>query len=393
MTVKATFLFDSPQAEVASLIVERMSISTATSILTGFATPDGVNSIAAPIIARPLSIADIVIGAATYPGFEALDDLLAAGVPAARLHVHLGHTQLSGGRKNPFKRFHPMLHSKLYYMELGNREACALVGSHNVTSFALRGLNGEAAVLLEGGVDSFEFQQIRDHIAKARDQSVTYSSDMKEGFAWWTREFIDGMRAEVALPQESTITRTIIIFATVKGGGQPKLGDHLYFEIPSGIEQIESLKTETHLFIFDTLPSSAGEAIDRIANAKAAFNCMTLGAENKQGNREVTADWRVDRASLPVLMPVANRTFRPQTVVGMQQVRAEVRSSAVGPFEYYFDRPRVAWEPVLSSDVRLLPAPLTIGSEAQLNVPRLASTGASWSLVTGLRPRADAPIE
>ena len=29
---------------------------------------------------------------------------------------------------------------------------------------------------------------------------------------------------------------------------RPKTGDHLYFEIPAGIEQIESLKTETHLF-------------------------------------------------------------------------------------------------------------------------------------------------
>src|SRR5258708_39132784 len=100
MTVKATFLFDSPQAEVASLIVERMSISTATSILTGFATPDGVNSIAAPVIARPLSIADIVIGAATYPGFETLDDLLAAVVPAARCHGPPRGTRLFGARQH-----------------------------------------------------------------------------------------------------------------------------------------------------------------------------------------------------------------------------------------------------------------------------------------------------
>jgi hypothetical protein len=59
----------------------------------------------------------LVVGAATYPGFEALDNLLTAGVPPDRLHVHLGHTAETGGHKNLFARFHPMLHSKVYYAD------------------------------------------------------------------------------------------------------------------------------------------------------------------------------------------------------------------------------------------------------------------------------------
>ncbi len=70
------------------------------------------------------------------------------GVPLDRIRVHLGHTRESGTKKHPFVRHHPMLHSKIYYMEMPNDEACAFIGSHNVTSFALRGLNGEAAVML-----------------------------------------------------------------------------------------------------------------------------------------------------------------------------------------------------------------------------------------------------
>ncbi len=35
----------------------------------------------------------------------------------------------------------------IYYMELPGGDACAFIGSHNVTAFALTGLNGEAAVL------------------------------------------------------------------------------------------------------------------------------------------------------------------------------------------------------------------------------------------------------
>jgi HNH endonuclease len=61
--------------------------------VTGFATPGGLKALADPIKARPGSVTAIVIGAATYPGFQALDELASAGVPLNRLHVHLGRIQ------------------------------------------------------------------------------------------------------------------------------------------------------------------------------------------------------------------------------------------------------------------------------------------------------------
>ncbi len=73
----------------------------------------------------------------------------------------------------------------------------------------------------------------------------------------------------------------------------------------------------------------------------------------------------------------------------MQQVRAEVKSAAIGPFEYYFDRPRVAWDPVLSSEEGILPAPINVQPGVEPDVPQLGYDGPSWSLVTGLKPRAD----
>jgi len=160
----------------------------------------------------------------------------------------------SGGKKNPFVRFHPMLHSKIYYMELAGGNACAFIGSNNATAFALGGLNGEAAVLLEGETASPEFATIRAHIEKARSQVVQYTPDFKEAYAWWMREFIDGLRAEIRIPQDWTTIRTLLLFASAPPGSRPATGDQIYFEIPAGIEQIESLKTETHLFLFDTLP-------------------------------------------------------------------------------------------------------------------------------------------
>ena len=167
-------------------------------------------------------------GCGNLSGFEALDGLLAAGVPPDRLHVHLGHTSETGGRKNPFARYHPMLHSKVYYMELPGGNACAFIGSHNVTAFALTGLNGEAAVLLEGPTASPEFDKVRQHIDTARSQSVVYTPAMKEAFAWWTREFIDGMKAEMKIPQDWSTVRTILLFASAARGepsqdGRPPL--------------------------------------------------------------------------------------------------------------------------------------------------------------------------
>lgn len=163
MPLKATVLFDLPQREIASLLVDRMEQSKETSIVTGFATPGGLEIISDPIKSRPISLKTIVVGAATYPGFQTLDDLLAAGVSPDCMRIHLGHTAATGGKKHPFARYHPMLHSKVYYMEFADSSACAFVGSHNLTSFALGGLNGEAAVLLEGSVNAAEFDKIRTH--------------------------------------------------------------------------------------------------------------------------------------------------------------------------------------------------------------------------------------
>lgn len=239
-------------------------------------------------------------------------------------------------------------------MEHADGSASAFIGSHNLTAFALGGLNGEAAVLLEGAREAPEFEKVRQHIATARSQAVVYSSAMKEAYAWWTREFIEGMKAEMKLPQDGTTVRTILLFASAARGDRPKTGDNLYFEIPEGIEQIESLKTETHLFLFDTLPATPWQALDLASSASAHYTCITLGAENKQGNKELVAQWRIDLTPRPLLNRVAGGTHRPSPPAGMQQVRAEIKAPSVEAFEYLFEREGMAWDPELTSDGELL---------------------------------------
>lgn len=390
MLLNATVLFDLPQREIASLIVDRLEKSNQTSIITGFATPGGLETISEPITARPDSLKTLIVGAATYPAFQALDDLLAAGIAPDCLRVHLGHTSKTGGRKNPFARYHPMLHSKIYYMELQDSKACAFIGSHNMTSFALTGLNGEAGVLLEGPSNSSEFDKLRLHINTAQSQAMQYVPGMKEAYGWWMREFIDGLRAEVKLPQDWNSVRTIILLASAEGRQRPKVGDQLYFEIPAGIQQIESLKTETHLFIFDMLPNTPWQALHGTRSSCARYTCTTLGAENRQGNIELVADWRIDENPRPLLRPVPSRTFRPQTPAGKQQVRAEVKSQNVIPYEYLFERQIAEWDPEFADDSPLLPKVDDSRGIALAEARAGDRVTGGWKLVTGLVTRQEA---
>lgn len=392
MALTTTVLFDRPQKEIASLVVRHLNRSSQTSLVTGFATPSGLAAISAPILARPTSLKTFVLGAATYPAFEALDGLIASGIPRDRLHIHLGHTYRTGGHKNPYARFRPMLHSKIYYMEYPDQTAAAFIGSHNLTAFALTGLNGEGAVLLEGPKTLPEFDYVRRHIDEAQRQAVLYSPDMKEAYAWWTREFLDGLIAEIGLPRDGDSKRTILLFVEAQKAYRLKEGDHVYFELPDGIA-IDSFNTEVHLFLFDTLPADPWAALTAASSSVAKYTCAILGAENKQGNVEVRADWHIDGAKRPVLKFVPGATHRPIARSGMQQVRAEVGSASVAPFEYLFQRERRQWFPEISDEEQVTPVFEKSNSSALILSRGGDRAGPAWKLVTNLVTREEGAVE
>lgn len=379
-----TVLFGTPQREIASRINGKLSACVSANIITGFLTPSGIKSIVGPIRTRPNLLAGFVVGSATYPGFQGLDELVTLGVPLERIRVHLGHTRQSGTPKNPFVRHHPMLHSKVYYMELPDSQACAFIGSHNVTSFALNGLNGEAGVILEGPREDDVFKEVRQHIATATNQAVPYSPEMKEAFAWWTQEFLDGLKAEIAVPRDWATVRTILIFAAGTKGDRPRTGEHLYFEIASGIEQIQSLKTEVHLFLFTTLPSDPWEALQRAATADAKYTCTVIGAENLGANRELTVNWRIEPSPRPTLLRVPSGILRPNPASGMQQVHAQVEGLSVKPYEYLFERARTSWWPKFSDREELFPEGETDEAFPIQDVRWQRRTDDGWKLVTHL---------
>ena len=96
-------------------------------MVTGFLTVEGAKVLLPALHSSPSKLKTLVVGAGTYRGFEALDELLSNGVSRDCLHIHLGYTRptTSAKAKHSFYRYHPMLHSKVSLFEMANGEAVA----------------------------------------------------------------------------------------------------------------------------------------------------------------------------------------------------------------------------------------------------------------------------
>ena len=342
-SVEATVLFETPQSQIASLVRSRLEQCESASLVAGFVTVDGINAISDPLFSRPGKLELLVIGAGTHKAFEACDRLIRAGVEGKRLQVHLGFTRRSGGG---FAKYHPMLHSKVYLMEMPGGRACVFIGSHNLTGFAMKGLNGEAGVLLEGASSAREFDDVRAHIAEAATQAVEYEPSMKEAYNWWAVEFLGGLKGHIDdRPKDDRGSPTIVVLAACLGSGLPAEEDVVYFEIP---DAITAMRKEVHLFLFDELPASPELALDQRKTARSVLRGVVVGLEDGRGGVELVADWQVRlRGGTSTLAATTERRVRPAPRDGMQQVRVEVLGVADEDLQYEPLRPKRSWSPIL----------------------------------------------
>lgn len=380
MTVNVQVLFDRPQREIASLIRDKLAKCESAALIAGFVTVEGIKAIGAPLKRSPGKLDAFVVGAGTYKAYEVFDQLIAAGVDPAKLFVHLGHSRATTGRKakNRFFRYHPMLHSKIYFFEMPDEQAAAFIGSHNLTGFALLGLNGEASVLLEGPASAPEFLTIREHIDASKGQATAYSPGMKDAYSWWTAEFLDALRAKANdFPRDGETRSTIVVIAS-RVGSMPKNDDTVYFEIPAALGKIQSLLAEVHLYVFDTFPPSPTVALTLLDRAKGAYRCETTGLEVEGGGVELRADWFIDDRALPELKDTPGQ-LRPTPSTGMQQVRVKIAGGLSKSFEYLFQSATAKWEPIFNTSNRL------VTSEEDRSL--LSSDAGEWYLVSGLKPQ------
>lgn len=354
--------------------------------MAGFMTVEGIDAILPPIQSAPAKIASIVIGAGTFRAYDAFDRLLALGVAPDRLRVHLGHSrQTTSAARYSFYRYHPMMHSKVYYFEFADGSAAAFVGSHNITGFALCGLNGEAGVLMKGPVSEAVFADIRQHLCSAITGSVVYDPNQRDGYAWWAGQFMEGFADKFNdLPREGEAKNTLVILAEAGEQQLPSTGDVVYFELPSAVK-LQSLRAEVHLYVFDNLPSSPQQALNMLATARASYWCKTIGVEDDRGGTELRAAWQI-KGARPVLHRAA-RPFRPNPGVDMQQVRVKTVGEVYGDFEYLFERGKPAFEPVFSEKEELTLQAHFAERSQSLNV--VPPEHYPWFRVTGLRRKEE----
>lgn len=380
MALTTTVLFDSPQQEIATTIRREIALADKIWIVVGFATVEGIKAIEQPLAVNVDSLQAFLVGAATFKAFEALDQLLAQGLPPDRLHVHLGRSRPSNGR-HAFYRYHPMLHSKIYYMERTDGSAVAFIGSHNATGFALHGLNGEAAVMLLGPQSDPQFEVIRTHIHRALEESSAYSPAMKEAYAWWTHEFFEGLSDKANdLPRDGESKNTIVILCQLDSR-LPKKNDIIYLELPQALGKVQSLRAEVHLFAFERLPADPYVALSSLAEAKGSYWCKILGIETDRGGRELTAHFAVLDHMNPMLS-IASQPFRPSPSPGMDQVRVQVCNDVWEQFEYLFSKGKRQWWPIYAEDKAV-----QVQSEAAnalVKLDLIPQEHLPWFLVIGL---------
>lgn len=349
MSVTATFLHAYPHTKIATMVRERLVGCRDAQIVSGFATPDGIDALRAKASAGKIS--RLVLGAATFKAFEALDDLIEAGLSAMAARVHLGHSRRTGGRKHPFERLRPMLHSKVYLFDMPDGSSAAFVGSHNLTGFALRGMNGEAGVLLEGDASDPVFADVRAHVEESFSQAVKYDATLKEAYARWYAEYLDRVRVETSdMPRDYESRKTIILLAELGRGDSPKVGERFYFELDKRIEEVKAIDTEVHLHLFLTAPATPRDALRMVTSASKSVVATVEALDSGAGSVEVNADWFIDDSGGPTLRPTV-RPFRPTLSSGKQQVRALIKSELNDTYEYLFEVDADNWEPILGDKV------------------------------------------
>ena len=377
--VEARVLFETPQYEIASLVRSRLEECESASLVAGFVTVDGIDAISNPLVAYPDRLELLLIGAGTHRAFQACDRLIAAGVERKRLQVHLGFTRRSG---RGFAKYHPMLHSKVYLMEMIGGGACAFIGSHNLTGFAMKGLNGEAGVLLEGPSSAKEFDAVRAHIAEAARQAVEYDPSMKDAYNWWAVEFLGGLRSHIDdRPKDDRGSPTIVVLAECPGSALPSDGDVIYFEIP---DAIRAMRREVHVFLFDELPTSPTQALDQVDAAKCVFRGEVIGLEDGSGGVELLADWEVQIGrNRSKLVPTMDGRVRPSPREGMQQVRVELRGVPDEGLVYLPVPPRKSWVPVLDQMGAIVET-ISFESADDADVAEVALEAMNWQRVIGL---------
>ena len=335
-----TFLFDEPRSEIAAHILERASKAEAIDIVTGFATLDGLKKIIQPIEKDPQKLRSIVIGKATTRACDALDYLDKIKVPKDRLKIHLGfakdNTHLRNGEK-----YRPMIHSKLIYLDLPDNKACAFIGSHNLTAFALSGENGEAGVLIEGDRDDENLKKVKKQINAINNDASIYDPKKRGLYIQWNQNYMIGFQSEM-FPEEDKDPRTVLIFATTQNC-DPEINKNISIKLSkSSFPNIQG--AEVHLYIFDELPKNAKEAYYKRENSQKKFIGKIEDANSNKREGNLVINYSILDNENPCIIEQGNLVLISEPDKNENRCIFTINSILSGDYEY--DRKNPALKPI-----------------------------------------------
>jgi hypothetical protein len=383
MAVSIELLHALPQREVYTRIRNLIRTSSKVSIAVGFLTEAGVSLISSAITPNPNVLNSLVVGATTLKACDGLDQLLAFGVPPSNLKVYLGHTRPV--RNSGFTKYHPMMHSKVYLFE-SDDVASAIVGSHNMTGFALTGQNSEASLLISGDRKDPVFDEIRSHLASIETGAQQYDPTKSHAYAWWFRQLFNGYMFKVLYGDGEDgveYKRNVVAIAISIQAEAPRIGDIIYVEVPQEFKIMRALGEEVHFYVLSQLPVSVEQGLTQLAACPIAFTGHVKGS-NEDGIQQGRAEWIIRDLSNPILQRT-NGTVNPVSGPNEIQVFIRIDRYLHERYKYIFDVGK-SWEPVYDndsiSDVVVIPE---IGDRLEkLNL--IPSEHLPWKKVVDLTP-------
>lgn len=382
--MNAEFLFGKPQQELASEIASYIARAKRYSIVVGFLTEEGVALLADAIQANLEALEVLVIGSCTHKAFNGLDNLINLGVNPDKLYIHLGFSRTSTG-KSPFIQYHPMMHSKVYLFELQETNV-AIVGSHNMTGFALSGQNGEAAVRIEFATNHKSYRDVKSHISAAVSEAANYDPSMKLAYAWWYQQYTKGLQSKIlyGTGEEGVEGRNTILAITTSPDNKdlPKPGEIIYMEVPRSFEVLKFLGEQVHLYVLDKLPQNTREALAQVGTSRYAFEARVIGTNTEGVVQQGRTNWLIRDFRNPVLERSTGSISTAPNSNNLQSF-VEITSSLQQRYEYLFENAN-RWEPIYASKEEVIPSAEHREVFARLGL--IPPEDKPWKRVIGLRP-------
>lgn len=375
-------LFAIPRTELFTRITALIGRAQTFSAVVGFLTEEGVALIEDALAPRPSVLKGLVVGATTLKACDGLDRLRSAGVPPDRLQIHLGHSRST---KGGFVKYHPMMHSKVYLFE-GDDRSTAIVGSHNMTGFAIGGQNTEASVLVEADREDPLIQEVRDHITAVQSESIPYDPSMRLAYAWWFRQLLVGMERKILYrdgEEDIEYQRNVVAIGVRVEERLPVPGEVVYFEVPAAFRALNALGVPVHFYLLSQRPNTVEEALKMLPSCEIAFRGNVVGT-NEGVVREGEAQWQIRDLRNPLLESTTGRVS-PTTAPGEVQAFVEITSVLIARYDYVFDAHKT-WLPVYDESQK---GTIIAAEDVRNRLERLElipSEHLPWHRVIGLKP-------